>query len=76
MKYTPRNGKFAGQNGYGYKSLEHFVLNATKLAKKETNIHILNKTLPTIANTKPSTAILEAGYRSLRQNCAIPLKKL
>ncbi len=76
MKYTPRNGKFAGQNGYGYKSLEHFVLNATKLAKKETNLHILNKTLPTIANTKSTTAILDAGYRSLRQNCAIPLKKL
>jgi len=76
MKYTPRNGKFAGQNGYGYKSLEHFIVNATKLAKKETNLHTLDKTLPTIANTEHTTAILEAGYRSLRQNCTISLKKL
>ena len=76
MKYTPRNGKFAGQNGYGYKSLEHFIVNAAKLTKKETNLKELNKTLPTIANTALTTAILEAGYRSLHANSPILLKNL
>jgi len=76
MKYTPRNGKFAGQNGYGYKSLEHFVINATKLSKKSENLETLNKMLPTIANTYLTTAILEAGYRSLREKKAISLKNL
>ncbi len=76
MKYTPREGKFAGQNGYGYKSLEHFVINAAKLTNKKINLETLNKTLPTIANTKLTTAILEAGYHSLRKNCEILLKNL
>ena len=76
MKYTPRNGRFAGQNGYGYKSLEHFVVNATKLAQKETTLESLDKSLPTVANTRMTTAILEAGYRSLREKLPIYLKKL
>jgi D-galacturonate reductase len=25
MKYVPNNGKFVGQNGYGYKSFEVFI---------------------------------------------------
>ena len=76
MKYTPRNGKFAGQNGYGYKSLEHFVVNVTKMANKTINLETLNKTLPTIANTYLTTAILEAGYRSLHEKSIISLKNL
>jgi D-galacturonate reductase len=76
MKYTPRDGKFAGQNGYGYKSLEHFIRSATKLAKKEIDLQTLDKTLPTIANTALTTAILEAGRRSLEEKSPIFLKNL
>ena len=66
MKYTPREGKFAGQEGYGYKSIEHFITSATALKEKSIMIETLNKTLPTISNTLQTTAILEAGYKSLR----------
>ncbi len=76
MKYTPRNGAFAGQEGYGYKSLEHFILSATALKNKETTLSELNQKLPTVANTRPVTAILEAGYRSLREKTPILLKNL
>ncbi len=66
MKYTPREGKFAGQSGYGYQSIAHFITSSHSLEKKSTNLKQLNKTLPTIANTLQTTAILEAGYKSLR----------
>ncbi len=66
MKYTPREGKFAGQNGYGYQSIEHFINATISLDKKITSLQELNKTLPTIENTLQTTAILEAGYKSLR----------
>ncbi len=66
MKYTPREGKFAGQEAYGYKSIEHFITAAISLNKKDIDLKTLNKTLPTIANTLYTTAILEAGYKSLR----------
>jgi D-galacturonate reductase len=69
MKYTPRDGKFAGQNGYGYQSIEHFITASTALKNKSIMIDTLNKTLPTIANTLQTTAILEAGYKSLRSKC-------
>ncbi len=66
MKYTPREGKFAGQNGYGYQSIAHFIQASIALKEKKTTLKVLNKTLPTIANTVQTTAILEAGYKSLR----------
>lgn len=76
MKYTPREGRFAGQDGYGYRSLEHFVRSATKLRQKNTTLETLDKTLPTIANTRLTTAILEAGYRSLQKKVPISLENL
>ncbi len=76
MKYTPRAGKFAGQEGYGYKSLEHFITAATNLQKNSVDLQTLDKTLPTIANTRLVTAILEAGYRSLRQKAPILIENL
>ncbi|KAF4660868.1 hypothetical protein FOL47_006917 [Perkinsus chesapeaki] len=66
MKYTPGlDGEFSGQNGYGYRSIETFIdacrlINAGK-AKPED----FDKRLPTAASTLTSTAILEAGRRSL-----------
>jgi len=66
MKYTPRDGKFAGQNAYGYQSISHFIESSDALAAGKTNLEKLNKTLPTIANTLQTTAILEAGFKSLK----------
>ena len=74
MKYTPREGKFAGQQGYGYQSIEHFIQAAQALQSKQTTLTELNHSLPTIENTLQTTAILEAGYKSLRSGVAQPIE--
>ncbi|EPE05031.1 d-galacturonic acid reductase [Ophiostoma piceae UAMH 11346] len=67
MKYAPdEDGNFAGQSGYGYVSMEKFVdgcrsVNAGELKPEDLDA----KALPTLANTIATTAILEAGRRSL-----------
>lgn len=66
MKYTPRAGKFAGQGSYGYQSLAHFVESSIALSAGDITLPELNSTLPTIANTLQTTAILEAGFESLK----------
>jgi D-galacturonate reductase len=72
MKYTPRNGQFVGQEGYGYKSFELFVRAASQI-----NQHLATPKdyesfgpfnvdgLAGIGGTLQVTAILEAGRRSL-----------
>ncbi|MEJ6581820.1 MAG: Gfo/Idh/MocA family oxidoreductase [Akkermansiaceae bacterium] len=53
FRYTPdSNGHFAGQSCYGYQSIADFIL-----GKREN--------LATIQSTRETTAILEAGRRSL-----------
>ncbi|YCM42349.1 Gfo/Idh/MocA family oxidoreductase [Verrucomicrobiaceae bacterium 227] len=53
FRYTPdARGHFAGQSGYGYQSIADFIL-----GKREN--------LATIQTTRETTAILEAGRRSL-----------
>jgi D-galacturonate reductase len=87
MRYTPdAEGNFSGQSGYGYKSLEEFVVASTKLRETKSlapryvdlfarlslrcifslsyNRHF-DKSLATIWSTLTSTAILEAGRKSL-----------
>jgi D-galacturonate reductase len=64
-KYTPRDGKFVGQDTYGYKSLETFVTSVFEINKDETKLDKINKILPTIQNTQFLTKILEAGRVSL-----------
>jgi len=65
MKYTPRNGKFAGQEGYGYKSISTFIEASLALKKDVSLLNKFNQTLPTIQNTLNLTKILEAGRESL-----------
>ena len=66
MKYTPSvNGEFVGQGGYGYRSLELFVD-----AVKEIQLGIkcpsdFDESLASLASTFRTTAVLEAGRRSL-----------
>mmetsp|Transcript_36257 Transcript_36257/g.43768 ORF Transcript_36257/g.43768 Transcript_36257/m.43768 type:complete len:421 (+) Transcript_36257:93-1355(+) len=68
MKYTPSGtGHFAGQQGYGYRSLELFVDAAEAVnAGKTTPQGCTDEgVLATIDSTLAVTAILEAGRRSL-----------
>ncbi|MDY0401894.1 Gfo/Idh/MocA family oxidoreductase [Sulfurovum sp.] len=73
MKYTPRDGKFAGQQGYGYRSIETFVRSADELAEKPSKLAEFKQDLPTIENTLNVTKILEAGRRSLDEGRVIGL---
>ena len=53
FRYTPdANGNFAGQSSYGYQSIADFILGK-------------HENLATIQTTRNTTAILEAGRRSL-----------
>ncbi|KAI2608272.1 NAD(P)-binding protein [Hypoxylon fragiforme] len=67
MKYAPdEEGNFGGQNGYGYISFEKFVdgcraVNAGTLKPADLDA----RALPTLSNTIATTAILEAGRRSI-----------
>ncbi|CZS90751.1 probable NAD binding Rossmann fold oxidoreductase [Rhynchosporium agropyri] len=68
MRYAPdEEGNFAGQAGYGYVSFEKFV-DGCVLVNRE-GAAALDKLdgrgLPTLRNTVATTAILEAGRRSL-----------
>ncbi|KAK3308710.1 uncharacterized protein B0T15DRAFT_572825 [Chaetomium strumarium] len=70
MRYAPdEEGNFNGQSGYGYVSFEKFVdgcqaVNAGKLKPADLDA----KGLPTLRNTIATTAILEAGRRSIDEN--------
>jgi D-galacturonate reductase len=75
MKYAPdEEGNFAGQTGYGYISFEKFIdavnnLNAGKVKLEDLDA----RPLPTLKNTIATTAILEAGRRSLDENRPIEI---
>ncbi|KAB5545710.1 D-galacturonic acid reductase [Coniochaeta sp. 2T2.1] len=70
MRYAPdEDGNFNGQTGYGYISMEKFVdgcraVNSGALKPEDLD----KKGLPTLANTIATTAILEAGRRSIDEN--------
>ena len=68
MKYTPSDGYFSGQTGYGYKSFEAFVDAVIAINSESATVDSFDSKLPTIAATVGSTAILEAGRRSLDCN--------
>lgn len=68
MRYAPdEQGNFNGQSGYGYVSFEKFIQAATEVNEGTATLEQLDKRegLPTLANTVLTTAILEAGRRSL-----------
>lgn len=68
MKYTPSpDGRFAGQHGYGYRSIEEFVNACAEVnAGTATVEDISNRdVLATIDATARVTAMLEAGRVSL-----------
>jgi D-galacturonate reductase len=66
MKYAPDDGGyFAGQDGYGYRSIEDFVNAALAIRAGEASADDFRGKLATCAETTLVTAILEAGRRSL-----------
>lgn len=70
MRYAPdEDGNFSGQTGYGYISFEKFVdgcraVNSGELKPKDLDA----KGLPTLRNTVATTAILNAGRRSIDED--------
>lgn len=66
MKYTPdADGFFAGQGGYGYRSIEDFVEAAAAIRAGEATVQSFEGKLATVKETALVTAVLEAGRRSL-----------
>jgi D-galacturonate reductase len=76
MKYAPdEDGNFGGQLGYGYISMEKFVdgcraVNAGQLKPEDLDA----RGLPTLGNTIATTAILEAGRRSIDEDREIRIE--
>jgi D-galacturonate reductase len=65
MRYTPDGeGRFAGQLGYGYRSIEAFV-RAAAACRDGAAPASFDESLATVHGTLQGTAILEAGRRSL-----------
>lgn len=67
MRYAPNEeGDFNGQSGYGYVSFEKFIDAVTAVNEGTATLEGIDKRgLPTLANTVLTTAILEAGRKSL-----------
>jgi D-galacturonate reductase len=76
MRYAPdEDGNFNGQSGYGYVSMEKFVDGCRSVNSKELKPADLDaKGLPTLRNTIATTAILEAGRRSIDENREIRIE--
>lgn len=70
MRYAPdEEGNFNGQGGYGYVSFEKFIDAVTAVNEGRVGLAELDRRgLPTLRNTILTTAILEAGRRSLDDN--------
>jgi D-galacturonate reductase len=66
MRYVPdAAGRFAGQTGYGYRSIEAFVDACSAMRAPGASVQEVSATLASVAATLQVTAILEAGRRSL-----------
>ena len=67
MRYAPdEDGNFNGQTGYGYISIEKFIDGCRAVNAGQAKPEDLDaKALPTLRNTIATTAILEAGRRSM-----------
>ena len=74
MRYTPdARGKFAGQSSYGYASVAAFLEAAASIKAGQSSPEDWQSSLATIEKTRVTTAILEAGRRSLDEGQRIIL---
>lgn len=79
MRYAPdEEGNFGGQGGYGYVSFEKFVDGCALVNKNgaEALKELDKRGLPTLRNTVLTTAILEAGRRSLDERREVEIKEV
>ncbi len=68
MKYAPgAGGAFAGEQGYGYRSFELFFRAAKQINAGEKAPRDFEDSLATIHQTIVTTAILEAGRKSINE---------
>jgi D-galacturonate reductase len=76
MRYAPdEDGNFNGQTGYGYISIEKFVDGCRQMNEGKATLDDLDaKGLPTLKNTIATTAILEAGRRSIDESREVHIK--
>jgi len=66
MKYTPTNGYFSGQGGYGVRSFENFIDACKAINDGRSNPSDYDDgSIATVHTTLQGTAILEAGRMSL-----------
>ncbi|KAF8247523.1 NAD(P)-binding protein [Wilcoxina mikolae CBS 423.85] len=77
MRYAPdEDGNFGGQTGYGYVSFEKFVDACNRINAGEAEVADFDKRgLPTLRNTVVTTAILEAGRRSLDEKRTVEIRE-
>merc|ERR1712151_204774 len=64
-KPTPSDGKFTGQRTYGYLSFEGFIDAVNEVNSGRKRVSDFDGDLPTISTIVGTTAILEAGRKSL-----------
>lgn len=75
MAYAPdMDGYFAGQSGYGYKSIEHFIRAATAINQGRRTPESFDGALPTILDTLPTAAVLHAGRISLDEHRPVDIR--
>lgn len=75
MKYTPGDGRrFAGQLGYGYRSFEAFVAAVAAISAGQAQPEDFAHSLASIGMTYRTTAVLEAGRRSLDERRPIRIE--
>jgi D-galacturonate reductase len=76
MKYSPDAGFFDGQRGYGYISIEKFVDASREVAAGNARADEYDAAgLPTIRNTVLTTAILNAGRKSLDEGRSVEIRE-
>lgn len=64
-KPTPSDGKFVGQRTYGYQSFEAFIDAVAEVNSGKKKVADFDGVIPTLSTIVGTTAILEAGRRSL-----------
>jgi D-galacturonate reductase len=74
MKYTPTQGKFSGRTGYGYRSLAAFIDASAQINSGFGLIRDMDSELATLSTTYRTTAILEAGRRSLDEQRTLTIQ--
>ena len=73
MKYTPTEGKFSGQLGYGYRSFSAFIEAVSSINQGISHVDDFAHSLASISSTYRTTAVLEAGRRALTEKRCISI---